>query len=117
MTEIYLHFLFTHYRLFGNAPVAVLMRHESTVCFLIFDLSMRRAHHGDPYGNAPVRVRVHIIGHLQPCITEIYLHIFARMADYMDTPPHLHVARVGFGGAAHMAAAVVGAYARRTTAR
>ena len=28
-----------------------------------------------------VRVRVQLIGHLQPCMTEIYLHIVARMAD------------------------------------
>ena len=35
-----------------------------------------------------IRVRVHIIGHLQPCMTEIYIHIDARMADYMDTHPY-----------------------------
>ena len=35
-----------------------------------------------------LRVRVHIIGHLQPCMTDIYLHIVARMADYMDTHPY-----------------------------
>ena len=40
-----------------------------------------------PHPNIRVRVRVHIIGHLQPCMTEIYLHIIARMADYMDTHP------------------------------
>ena len=32
-----------------------------------------------------VRVRGELIGHLQPCITEIYLHIFARMTDYIAT--------------------------------
>eukprot|EP01048_Picozoa_sp_COSAG05_P019906 COSAG05_NODE_3244_length_2213_cov_40.222751_2_plen_48_part_00 len=35
-----------------------------------------------------IRVRVHLIGHLQTCMTEIYLHIVARMADYMDTHPY-----------------------------
>ena len=34
-----------------------------------------------------LRVRVQLIGHLQPCMTEIYLHIVARMADYMATHP------------------------------
>ena len=28
-------------------------------------------------------------GHLQPCMTEIYLHIVARMANYMDTHPYI----------------------------
>ena len=28
MTEIYLHFLFTHYRLFGNAPVLLPLLHR-----------------------------------------------------------------------------------------
>ena len=32
-------------------------------------------------GAASHRVRVQLIGHLQPCMTEIYLHIVARMAD------------------------------------
>ena len=39
-----------------------------------------------------VRMRVHIIGHLQTCMTEIYLHIVARMADYMDTHPYTSLA-------------------------
>ena len=28
-----------------------------------------------------LRVRVQLIGHFEPCMTEIYLHIVARMAD------------------------------------
>ena len=34
-----------------------------------------------------VRVRVQLIGHFEACMTEIYLHIGARMADCMDTHP------------------------------
>ena len=45
-------------------------------------LAQTRAH--DRIG---VRVRADIIGHLKSCTTEIYLHIVARMADYMDTHP------------------------------
>ena len=30
-------------------------------------------------------MRADIIGHFKPCITEIYLHIDARMADYIRT--------------------------------
>ena len=32
-------------------------------------------------------MRVDIIDHFKPCMTEIYLHIVARMADYMATHP------------------------------
>ena len=32
-------------------------------------------------------MRVQLIGHFEPCMTEIYLHIVARMADYMATHP------------------------------
>ena len=35
-----------------------------------------------------IRVRVQLIGHLFPCMTEIYLHIVAHMADYMATHPY-----------------------------
>ena len=35
-----------------------------------------------------VRMRVQLIGHLLPCMTDIYLHIVARMADYMATHPY-----------------------------
>ena len=34
-----------------------------------------------------LRVRVDIIGHLKSCMTDIYLHIDARMADYIRTHP------------------------------
>ena len=34
-------------------------------------------------------MRVQLIGHFQPCMTEIYLHIVARMADYMATHPYI----------------------------
>ena len=32
-------------------------------------------------------MRAELIGHFEPCMTEIYLHIDARMADYMATHP------------------------------
>ena len=32
-------------------------------------------------------MRADIIGHFKPCTTEIYLHIDARMADYIATHP------------------------------
>ena len=35
-------------------------------------------------------MRVEFIGHFQPCMTEIYLHIDARMADYIRTHPYAH---------------------------
>ena len=35
------------------------------------------------------QVRVRLIGRLQPCMTEIYLHIVARMTDYIDTHPYI----------------------------
>ena len=33
-------------------------------------------------------MRVELIGHFQPCMTDIYLHIDARMADYILTHPY-----------------------------
>ena len=33
-------------------------------------------------------MRVELIGHCKPCMTEIYLHIDARMADYIRTHPY-----------------------------
>ena len=32
-------------------------------------------------------VRAELIGHYQPCMTDIYLHLDARMADYIRTHP------------------------------
>ena len=32
-------------------------------------------------------MRAELIGHFKPCMTEIYLHIDARMADYIHTHP------------------------------
>ena len=32
-------------------------------------------------------MRAELIGHIEPCMTEIYLHIDARMADYIRTHP------------------------------
>ena len=47
-----------------------------------------------------LRVRVDIIGHLKSCMTEIYLYIDARMADYIRTHPYLEVFHIlGFGRA------------------
>ena len=37
-------------------------------------------------------MRADIIGHFEPCMTDIYLHIDARMADYIHTHPYLNVA-------------------------
>ena len=37
-------------------------------------------------------MRVELIGHFQPCMTEIYLHIGARMADYIHTHPYYRTA-------------------------
>ena len=34
-------------------------------------------------------MRVELIGHFKTCMTEIYLHIDARVADYMRTHPYL----------------------------
>eukprot|EP01048_Picozoa_sp_COSAG05_P023296 COSAG05_NODE_4983_length_1302_cov_2.063175_2_plen_156_part_00 len=34
-----------------------------------------------------------IIGHLKPCMTDIYLHTDARMADYIRTHPYLCLSR------------------------
>ena len=35
-------------------------------------------------------MRAELIGHFKACMTEIYLHIDARMADYIHTHPYLH---------------------------
>ena len=46
-------------------------------------------------------MRVQLIGHFEPCMTEIYLHIDARMADYMATHPYYrmtHPLRVQWRG-------------------
>ena len=45
--------------------------------FLINDLNVVR----------PSTMRVELIGHFKPCMTEIYLHIDARMAYYIHTHP------------------------------
>ena len=34
-------------------------------------------------------MRVELTGHFQPCTTKIYLHIDARMADYIHTHPYI----------------------------
>ena len=36
-------------------------------------------------------MRVELIGHFKPCMTAIYLHIDARMADYIRTHPYTEV--------------------------
>ena len=33
-------------------------------------------------------MRTELIGYFEPCMTEIYLHIDARMADYIRTHPY-----------------------------
>ena len=32
-------------------------------------------------------MRAELIDHFEPCMTDIYLHIYARMADYIHTHP------------------------------
>ena len=39
--------------------------------------------HAEPH----CTMRAELIGHFKPCMTEIYLHIVARMADYIHTHP------------------------------
>ena len=34
-------------------------------------------------------MRAELIGHFEPCMTDIYLHIDARMADYIRTHPYV----------------------------
>ena len=34
-------------------------------------------------------MRVELIGHCKPCMTDIYIHIDARMADYIRTHPYI----------------------------
>ena len=51
-------------------------------------------------------MRAELIGHFQPCMTEIYLHIDARTADYMATYPYA-------GGEAGGEAASSAGYLRR----
>ena len=53
----------------------------------------------EPYA---LRVRVDIIGHLKSCMTDIYLDIDARTADYIQTHPYgwlrAQLSRAGGGG-------------------
>ena len=57
-------------------------------------LQIRARAGGVRIGRVPVRtacpttMRVELIGHFQPCMTDIYLHIDARMADYIRTHPY-----------------------------
>ena len=39
-------------------------------------------------------MRAELIGHFKACMTEIYLHIDARMADYIRTHPYFWVRAV-----------------------
>ena len=40
-------------------------------------------------------MRAELIGNFEPCMTEIYLHIDARMADYIHTHPQPSSAHPG----------------------
>ena len=42
----------------------------------------------DLQANPPTTVRAELIGYFEPCMTEIYLHIDARMADYIRMHPY-----------------------------
>ena len=39
-------------------------------------------------------MRAKLIGHFQSCMTDIYLHIDARMADYIRTDPYVRLTDV-----------------------
>ena len=41
-----------------------------------------------PASLCPVTMRAELIGHFKACMTEIYLHIDARVADYIRTHPY-----------------------------
>ena len=50
-------------------------------------------------GQPALRVRAELIGHFKACMTDIYLHIDARMADYIRTHPYLLPKVIGHRGA------------------
>ena len=52
-------------------------------------------------------MRAELIGHFQPCMTDIYLHIDARMADYIRTHPYLCSTKAAAGAVASRALGVV----------
>ena len=52
----------------------------------IYDEALARTRAHDRIG---VRVRADIIGHLKSCMTDIYLYIDARTADYIHTHPYV----------------------------
>ena len=103
MTEVDLRFLCAHYRLSGNAPVLPAVGGGRAISWRIAPTppsggASRRSTLGESRKllvdvgvqlslEIAVRVRVQLIGHLKPCMTEIYLHIVARMADYIATHP------------------------------
>ena len=58
-----------------------------------------------PCGSDCGTMRAELIGHFEPCMTEIYLHIYARMADDIRTHPYalnfpltLQIVGAGVGG-------------------
>ena len=52
-------------------------------------------------------MRAELIGHFQPCMTEIHLHIDARMADYIRTHPYLYLQQPGLARISPSPAATV----------
>ena len=63
MTEIYLHFLFAHYGLYGNAPVRAVVFPKARGERLLELLTTASANKDvNPWGSN-LRVRGHIIGH------------------------------------------------------
>ena len=48
-----------------------------------------RGNHGVDQILAKPTMRAELIGHFKACMTEIYLHIDARMADYIRTHPYV----------------------------
>ena len=54
----------------------------------------RSGDEGEPSANTGLgTMRAELIGHVKPCMTDIYIHIDARMADYIRT--HLYVFLAG----------------------
>ena len=54
---------------------------------VIFAPTSKKSRCAHPSVRGPT-MRVELIGHFKPCMTDIYLHIDARMADYIHTHPY-----------------------------
>ena len=52
-----------------------------------FKEALQPQQQNDGHQNTSYTMRAELICHFQPCMTEIYLHIDVRMADYIRTHP------------------------------